>query len=56
MKNLNHGQSWPTIKRIKNLDRKIGESKQYKYLDMILNRILVILCIILIGVELWNVL
>lgn len=54
--NLNQGKSWPTIKRIKNFDRKIGESKQYKQLDNLLNKILVLGCLILLGVELWNVL
>lgn len=45
MKDLEKGKSWPIV--VRNLDRRVGETKIYKKLDRILNYILIVVIIIL---------
>jgi hypothetical protein len=53
-KPLNKRNTWPTVKRVKNFDRKIGQSKTYKIINEILNAMLIASSII--GGILWTAL
>ncbi len=51
---LNKPNTWPTVQRVKNFDRKIGQTRTYKIINEILNAALIASAII--GGILWTIL